>query len=114
MYYKDYAWKVGSYCDKSLHLFQDSTSTLRPDIDPIDYSKIVIKFYFQAIDKGHNEAMDNFPRLLELLELYPEIGPTFKTHVSMVCFLSLFFTNYVNISLFNLRSHGNLYDGYLN
>lgn len=86
-YYKDYAWKIGNYCDKSLRLLHDLTSTLRPDIDPIQYSKMVVEFYFQAIDKGHNEALNNFPRLLELLELYPEIGPTFKNHVSVVCFL---------------------------
>lgn len=75
---------------------------------------MVVEFYFQAIDKGHNEALDNFPRLLELLELYPEIGPTFKNHVSVVFFSLALFANAMYFSQSNLRSLGDLYGGYLN
>lgn len=56
---------------------------------------MAVKFYFQAIDKGHNEATENFPRLLELLELYPEIGPVFQECVSNTCVFSCIFANYV-------------------
>ncbi|KAI8057473.1 hypothetical protein BDF21DRAFT_349187 [Thamnidium elegans] len=75
---KAYLWKIGNYCDKSLRLLQDSSSTLQPDIDPTKYCELVMKNYFKAMDKGHIQAIENFPRLLELLELFPEMGPLFK------------------------------------
>lgn len=61
---------------------QDSNSTLQADIDPIQYSKLVVKYYFEAMGKGHKEAIENFPRLLELIELYPDCGPLFHDCVS--------------------------------
>ncbi|KAI9359803.1 hypothetical protein BD770DRAFT_319254 [Pilaira anomala] len=76
--YTEYLWKIGNYCDKSLRLLEDSVSTLQPDIDSIKYCEITVKNYFKAIDKGHAQAIENFPRLLELLELFPEVGPLFK------------------------------------
>lgn len=86
----EYLWKVGNYCDKSLRLIQDASSTLQPDIDPKKYCEIVIRNYFKAMDKGHTQAITNFPRLLELLELYPETGPLFKECVSIVIDIRIF------------------------
>ncbi|GAN09060.1 DNA-dependent protein kinase catalytic subunit isoform 1 [Mucor ambiguus] len=75
----DYLWKLGRYCDESLHTLQEETNTIKPNIDPVTYSNIVIRHYFEAMDLGHQEASNYFPRLLELIELYPETGETFKT-----------------------------------
>ncbi|KAK4516378.1 uncharacterized protein ATC70_011349 [Mucor velutinosus] len=74
----DYLWKLGRYCDESLHMLQEDTDTIKPSIDPVKYTDIVIRHYFEAMDLGHLEASNYFPRLLELIELYPETGETFK------------------------------------
>jgi hypothetical protein len=76
-----YLWKFGNYCDESLHTLQDATSTLQPDFDAIEYTKIVIKCYFESINRGYRDATNFYPRLLELIELYPETGPMFNQHV---------------------------------
>jgi DNA-dependent protein kinase catalytic subunit len=78
----EYLWKLANYCDKSLRSLQDASSTLQTEIEPLKYSKIIIQYYFEAIGKGHTEAWENFPRLLELIELYPECGPIFQECVS--------------------------------
>ncbi|KAF1799211.1 hypothetical protein FB192DRAFT_1333067 [Mucor lusitanicus] len=74
----DYLWRLGRYCDESLHVLQEDTDTIKPNIDPVKYTNIVIRHYFEAMDLGHREASNYFPRLLELIELYPETGETFK------------------------------------
>ncbi|RCI04461.1 hypothetical protein CU098_001246, partial [Rhizopus stolonifer] len=73
-----YLWKFGRYCDEALHVLQDSKSTLQPDINVIQYSHIVIENYFEVLDHDNKEALEFFPRLLELVELYPDNGPLFK------------------------------------
>ncbi|KAI7908116.1 uncharacterized protein BX663DRAFT_493038 [Cokeromyces recurvatus] len=75
----EYLWRLGKYCDESLHVLQDAVSILQPEFNPLEYCKIVIKSYFHAIEWGYKDSNDYFPRLLELLELYPESGPIFKT-----------------------------------
>ncbi|KAL9555838.1 hypothetical protein MBANPS3_002175 [Mucor bainieri] len=74
----DYLWRLGRYCDESLHALQEDTNAIKPSIDPVQYTNIVIRHYFEAMDLGHHEASNYFPRLLELIELYPETGETFK------------------------------------
>lgn len=76
-------WKFGRYCDETLHLLKDDTVTLKPTIDPVKYAGIVIKHYFEAMDLGHQEAANYFPRLLDLVEQYPETGEIFKECVSL-------------------------------
>lgn len=55
---------------------------IQPAIEPIEYSKVVIDSYMKAMDRGHKRAAERFPRILELIELYPEIGPSFVECVS--------------------------------
>lgn len=78
----DYLWRLGRYCDESLHMLQDDTNTIKPSFDPVKYTDIVIRHYFEAMDLGHQEASNYFPRLLELIEMYPDTGETFKACVS--------------------------------
>lgn len=65
-----------------MHVLQDKSSTLQPEFDHIEYCEIVIKSYFEAMDRDHKDAADYFTRLLELIETYPETGPLFKEYVS--------------------------------
>ncbi|KAI8641990.1 hypothetical protein BD408DRAFT_483034 [Parasitella parasitica] len=74
----EYLWKLGRYCDESLHLLEDEAAKFKPTIDPVQYAEIVIRNYFEAMDLGHREATNYFPRLLELIELYPATGQVFK------------------------------------
>lgn len=89
----NYLWKLGRYCDESLHMLQEDTDTIKPNIDPVKYTNIVIRHYFEAMDLGHQEASNYFPRLLELIELYPETGETFKACVSRRCYRHYVDTN---------------------
>lgn len=56
-------------------------STLQPDVDTIQYSKLIIKYYIEAMDRGHREAIENFPRVLDLIDQYPECGDMFEEAV---------------------------------
>ncbi|KAI8352478.1 hypothetical protein EDC96DRAFT_546617 [Choanephora cucurbitarum] len=73
-----YIWQLGRYCDESLHVSQNAKSTLQPDFNSIEYSQIVIQYYFEAINRDRKEAIEFFPRLLELIEIYPENGSLFR------------------------------------
>ena len=42
----------------------------------------MIQYYFEAINRDRKEAIEFFPRLLELIEIYPENGPLFRQCVS--------------------------------
>lgn len=79
--YAEYLWKLGNYCDTSLRSVEFPLSTLQPDIDSIQYSKLVIKYYIEAMDMGHREAIENFPRVLDLIDQYPECGQVFEDTV---------------------------------
>ncbi|ORE05303.1 hypothetical protein BCV72DRAFT_250689 [Rhizopus microsporus var. microsporus] len=74
--YTDCLWKLGKYCDESLSRVGTS-SMIQPAVEPIEYSKVVIDSYMKAMDRGHKRAAERFPRILELVELYPEIGSSF-------------------------------------
>ena len=63
---------------------EDSTSTLQIDIDSTQYCKLIVKYYIDALDRGHRKAIDNFPRILDLLEQYPDCGPIFQESVSLL------------------------------
>ncbi|KAG1168656.1 hypothetical protein G6F71_008958 [Rhizopus microsporus] len=74
--YTNCLWKLGKYCDESLSRMGTS-SMIQLAVEPIEYSKVVIDSYMKAMDRGHKRAAERFPRILELVELYPEIGPSF-------------------------------------
>ncbi|KAI8075324.1 hypothetical protein BC940DRAFT_249003 [Gongronella butleri] len=75
-------WKYGDYCDKVLIANENKNSKLTVDVDTDDYSQLVVKCYFEAMQLGHMQAVEHFPRLLELIERYPKTGPVFKQHAS--------------------------------
>ncbi|KAG1019202.1 hypothetical protein G6F26_010314 [Rhizopus arrhizus] len=74
--YTNGLWKLGKYCDESLSSMNPS-SMIQPTINSIEYTKVVFNCYMKAMDRGHKIAAERFPRLLELVELYPETGATF-------------------------------------
>ncbi|KAI9483447.1 MAG: hypothetical protein EXX96DRAFT_536784 [Benjaminiella poitrasii] len=61
-----------------LDTIRDAPMALQPEFDPVKYCEIVLKSYFHSIEWGHKDSIDYFPRLLELIELYPEAGPVFE------------------------------------
>ncbi|KAI9251048.1 hypothetical protein BY458DRAFT_559563 [Sporodiniella umbellata] len=74
--YTNCLWKFGQYCDNSLKTIQ-SNSMIQPTVDAVEYCKVVINCYMKAMDRGHKHAAEKFPRLLELIELYPDTGEFF-------------------------------------
>ncbi|KAI8883147.1 hypothetical protein K501DRAFT_333495 [Backusella circina FSU 941] len=73
-------WEFGRYCDDMLRFIQDSPNKLHPQINQKHYSEIVVKNYLKAMDRGSKIAAERFPRLLELIEMYPESGEIFKEY----------------------------------
>ncbi|KAI8145657.1 hypothetical protein BJV82DRAFT_554475 [Fennellomyces sp. T-0311] len=72
-------WRFAEYCDNVLRANEDELAKFTVKIDPILYSRIVITSYFSAMDLGRKEAIERFPRLLDLIERYPENGHEFKS-----------------------------------
>ncbi|ORX51884.1 hypothetical protein DM01DRAFT_1063713 [Hesseltinella vesiculosa] len=70
-------WKFGDYCDQVLLANDNKASKLLVNVDTSNYSRLVIECYFEAMSLGHMQAVEHFPRLLELIERYPENGPVF-------------------------------------
>ncbi|KAI8973303.1 hypothetical protein BDF20DRAFT_881619 [Mycotypha africana] len=73
----EYLWRFGKYCDDALRLANDPSSTIHLTLDSTEYGKLVVKCYFQAMDRDHALATGYFPRLMELIELNPDVGDTF-------------------------------------
>jgi hypothetical protein len=67
-----------------LRSIRDSPNKLHPQIDQNHYSEIVVKNYLMAMDRGSKIAAERFPRLLELIELYPDSGEVFKEYVNIL------------------------------
>ncbi|CAO3615261.1 unnamed protein product [Cunninghamella echinulata] len=76
----DCLWKFGEYCDNILRLNENQVKQFPITIDTIQYCKIIINNFFRAIHLGHSQAVEHFPRLLELIERYPEAGQDFETN----------------------------------
>ncbi|KAI9491166.1 hypothetical protein BDB00DRAFT_874560 [Zychaea mexicana] len=72
-------WKLADYCDNALVANEEESSKVKIKIDTELYSRIVIDNYFRAMELGKKEAIERFPRLLDLIERYPENGPEFKS-----------------------------------
>lgn len=46
------------------------------------YARVVIDNCFKAMNLENEQAIEKFPRLLELIERYPETAGEFKSNVS--------------------------------
>lgn len=46
------------------------------------YARVVIGNCFKAMNLENNQAIEKFPRLLELIERYPETANEFRHNVS--------------------------------
>ncbi|KAI9262203.1 hypothetical protein BDA99DRAFT_438677 [Phascolomyces articulosus] len=69
-------WKLAQYCDNALTVNEENQPSVKVSV--IFYSRTVIDSYFKAMELGKTEAIERFPRLLELIERYPANGPEFK------------------------------------
>ncbi|KAG0180275.1 hypothetical protein DFQ29_000972 [Apophysomyces sp. BC1021] len=78
--YSTCLWNLGEYCDNALRSQDDPSIAFSLDLDVNQYSRTVIDCYFKAMAFGEKRAIERFPRLLELIELYPEAGQCFKAN----------------------------------
>ncbi|KAF7728429.1 hypothetical protein EC973_006107 [Apophysomyces ossiformis] len=73
-------WSLGEFCDNALRSQYDPSMEVTLDLDVKQYSRTVIDCYFKAMAFGEKRAIERFPRLLELIELYPGSGSHFKSN----------------------------------
>ncbi|KAI8098597.1 uncharacterized protein BX664DRAFT_288171 [Halteromyces radiatus] len=73
-------WKFGDYCDNVLLSNETQSNETQVMINTAQYCQTVINNFFRAIHLGHRQAAERFPRLLELIERYPETGTDFKAN----------------------------------
>lgn len=54
------------------------------NVNTDQYARVVIGNCFKAMNLENNQAIEKFPRLLELIERYPETANEFRHNVSQI------------------------------
>ncbi|KAI8803070.1 hypothetical protein BJ742DRAFT_830456 [Cladochytrium replicatum] len=75
--------RLASHCDKVLRL-EESGSVLLTDEDRRDYSENLVVYNLRSMCNGIDEAINMFPRLLQLLERHNDLITTFVNQSSNV------------------------------
>ncbi|KAI9317523.1 hypothetical protein BX666DRAFT_1857295, partial [Dichotomocladium elegans] len=69
-------WALAEYCNNVLRS-NEAESNIPVRVDPLQYCRIIIDCYFQCMELGYQHAIEEFPRLLDLIERYQDAGKFF-------------------------------------
>ncbi|KAG0257869.1 hypothetical protein DFQ27_004903 [Actinomortierella ambigua] len=73
---------LARYCDKLLRHHENSKDSTFSQSEQTQYAELVVKNTLSAIQEDGTSASELFPRLLQIIELYPASQRTFTTLVS--------------------------------
>ncbi|XP_048576196.1 DNA-dependent protein kinase catalytic subunit isoform X3 [Nematostella vectensis] len=71
------------FCDRALRRKEDD-SDCAPEIDIQRFPEFVVRYVLKAMEHGSEEARNRFPRLLQIVELYPHTLDSFVKKVETV------------------------------